>query len=299
MGIRVDLDSLRIARWPESLVDAVAAMQRQAGTGAVRPVQARKLLLTHVHPLCPELGLPERLPPFDLAWSRYEVVGQMIEVIARDRLENCVGSLLIQLPGWVRSRPAPKQQYVFCELCWRHVPPHRRYCEVHDPQLNAAGYRFARRRLCTTTYQAVRGGQRRRAIHSENRLDIRTRELRRQDQVAANEEWARVLAGKLGLAKWLARFRPRVYDYVSNALSEEGRAIEFDTVLAILDDVGRHGQVASLKTAREALADEITKDTDQLMGIMRRAEAWFCLDEEYRVQRPHGGMRENAGRPSG
>ena len=82
-------------------------------------------------------------------------------------------------------------------------------------------------------------------------------------------------------------------------MSEEGRAIEFDTVLAILDDVGRHGQVASLQAAREALADEITKDTDQLAGIIRRAEAWFSLDDEYRTLRPHGGVRNNAGRSAG
>lgn len=283
MGLNVDTALLRTANWPDELLNAIEAMKRSAISRTVVPSSARKLLVIHVHPLQPQLQIADRLRPFDVSWNDFRKAGVDIQNGSDNWLSTCIGEVMIELTGWARnSRKSVPRPNPYCDLCWRHTHNNRKYCMHHDPQLNDSAYRVARRRVyCTLPgYNDVARNKTERA----NNLDSRMQILRSNRDPDELNEWEKVLSGKCALGLWLSQHRPWLYSQLPESIRPN-----IDTALLLdwLDSDDHSPQ--SLKQARSKLHAELLSVPDQLTGLIRRADAWFWLEEQYRKFHPHGG----------
>lgn len=288
MPVLVDLDVLAQARWPVVLIDSVRQIQTEAGGRAVTPSLARKLLIKYVQPLAPDLTFDEWLPPFDASWQDVQRIGESLQIRATDYLEVCIGSLLIEFPGWVRKPAAERKRNIYCEVCWRHVAEGHKFCSHHDPKINNSAYKAAQRMLIVKNSRNQKEN-----LLLERVKALRNRELR--DGQAVDQQWQEVIVGNRHLVDWLAAYRPYLLSYLrENNQLKTGMTIT--DLLQALDDVSPKVKTHIIRKARNNLHEEVEKNNDQAYGMIRRAEAWFSLEAEYKKNHIHGGKRTGAGR---
>ncbi|BCO31144.1 hypothetical protein TspCOW1_12470 [Thiohalobacter sp. COW1] len=285
MGFNIDLQLLEHANWPDDLVGAIGLIKMEAADAAFVPTKARKLLTRHVHPLRPGLGIPQRLRPFALSWSDLRKLGVEIQRKSEDWMSTCIGELLIEMPGYARTqRTRASRANPYCDLCWRPALRNRKYCPEHDPQHNDSAYRAARRVVyCALPehHDNIDAGGRR-----INNLDARMKLQRQKRHAKENDHWESAIAGNQPLGQWLEQYRPWLYSHLPDQAKRDMDAKRLLEWLDAKDTLPR-----SLAQAREDLHSEILSDPDQLTGIIRRADAWFWLSEQYKRYHPHGGRR--------
>lgn len=291
MGLRCNTDSLLLLeKWPAELVEVVRALQRQTYGQAVVPSRARALVRHHIDPMVPGLGVSRRIRPQHPSWEDFRQAGREIARISGNRLEACVGHLLIVLPEWARSRKATGREYrIYCELCWRPVVAKRKFCPQHDPQTNQAGYRQARRMVDADAYPLPEGTKPSPRFHSIYGDWIRA--VREFDMVEANEAWERVVAEGLSLSDWLHKYRKRVLAYISAHIDID-QPITWAQLLSALDDPAPKSESSQMLVERAQIHQDIVQHPDKMSGMLRRAEAWFAIKVLYRKYHPRGRRRK-------
>ncbi len=290
MGIRCNTDSLvGLEKWPVELVEVVKELQRRTHGQAVMPARARTLVRHYIDPLVPGLGVSRRIRPQHPSWEDFRQAGREIARRSGNRLEACVGDLLIVLPEWARSRKATGRQYrTYCELCWRHVVAKRKFCSHHDPQTNQAGYRQARRMLDANAY-LPEGAEPYPRFHSIYGDWIGA--MREFDVLGANQAWEQVIKGELSLSDWLHSYRERVVAYISTDVDTR-QPITRSQLLSALDAPDPGAESSQMLAERTQLHGVIDQNPEQLSGMLRRAEAWLAIKELYRKYHPRGRRRK-------
>jgi len=284
---------LLLEKWPVELVSVVKELQRVTHGQAIMPSRARTLLRQYIDPLVPGLGVARRIRAQHPSWEDVREAGREIARQSGDRLEECIGHLLVLLPDWARSRQASGRQYrTYCELCWRHVVAERKFCAQHDPQPNQAGYRQARRMLDANAYSLPEGAVTYTRYHSVYGEWIRA--VRDFDVLGANEAWEQVMQGELSLSDWLGMYRKRVVDYISVQV-ESNQPITASQLLAFLDASDPNVESSQMLSEREKLHREIIQHPEQLSGMLMRAEAWLAIKTLYEKYHPRGRPRKAEG----
>ncbi len=298
MGFEIDQEDLQFADWPMALVSAIEQMRQEAEGVAVGPVKAAKLIVKHVLSLDPDAGTFVKIDARWASWATLDEAGRILEAdgIERgNRLRTLIGNVLIRLRDWAKTSGGRTGQYrTYCQLCWRHALARRKFCYEHDPQINDSAYRKARRMLVQGVPVPEGASSRKNRLEKRNRLLDWLKNQRLVDQMGANEAWREVMEGKGSLVDWLEAYRPRVFERLCEVTTPNRLTVA--TILGALDKTPAGLPSKQMQQERIQLHSEISRDPEQLYGMLRRAEVCLAIEMSFKKTRPHGGARRGSGR---
>lgn len=287
MGLKVNTYTLMtLDHWPKALVEAIEDMKIETQGRSVVPSSARKLIAKYIDPLKPGLDISSEIRAKHPSWADFKYAGMIIERNSNDRMGLCIGSFLMYLPDWASSKKSPKTVVrTHCEMCWRHAVGGRKFCGYHDPRMNQARYRLARRMLYGERDKSKKVNNEK-SDHINTYIEMINR-LHFMDQVEANDEWFKVTNGQGSLDAWLRKFRPRVIAIVERYIKVDGPLTPLN-ILNALDEADQNVESKQTIMQREKLHNEILADPDQLSKMLTRAEAWLAIEQLYRKEHAKG-----------